>query len=104
MRSNWKPISYTKEGDYFSVVVRYRNKYDFVLDVKIDEKYKDVNAEWNQYIFNLEDPIDVMRSAVQEDNDNYDEASSLAICALEEAGEIYQDDQANWYMKAGENN
>jgi hypothetical protein len=60
------------------------------LDVSYDDKYKEVDIEWNQYIFYLFDEDDLERKAFQEDCDNYDEASSEVYCTLIAKGELLE--------------
>ena len=58
------------------------------LDVSYDEKYHEINVDWNQYIFYLTDEDDCERKAFQEDCDNFDEADSLVYSILLSEGEI----------------
>lgn len=51
---------------------------------------------WNKYIFYLDDE----EQQVWQDNpDNFDIATSLAIEALEKEKQIYQDTTGKWYSK-----
>ena len=99
----WTAIRYEKgsEPNYFSVQVRDDSDgRKYWVDVWVDENYHDVDYDWNQYIFTLTDDDDVHRKEVQEDGDNFDEASSEAICLLELEGAIYQDENGDWYITA----
>lgn len=97
----WTPIKYTTI-DRVSFSVQVQNPEDdrtYWVDIYIDEKYHDVEADWNQYIFFKEDPEDEIRKETQADNNNFDDATGVAICFLEQEGVIYQDDEANWFVK-----
>lgn len=52
------------------------------LDVTYDEEYKELNIDWNQYIFYNTDEDDMARKAFQENCDNFDEADSLVYSTL----------------------
>lgn len=69
----------------------------FWLDVWIQEDCKDISADWNQYIFSLDDSLDLTRKALQEDLEVFEEAASEAISILEELKEVFQDDRGEWY-------
>lgn len=58
------------------------------LDVTYDEEYKEINVDWNQYIFYNTDEDDMERKAFQENCDNFDEADSLVYWALISEGEL----------------
>ena len=91
-----------KRGDYGQWTVKLRRTEDdsiYFVDVFIDERYKDVNADWNQYIFFTDNEEEIHREKVQEDNDEFDLATSEAICFLESIGELYQDSDAFWHCK-----
>ena len=65
------------------------------LDVSYDKKYKDINVDWNQYIFNNTYEDDMERKAFQEDCNNFDEASYevyhalLAECEIRDTDDGY---------------
>lgn len=82
----------------YSVLVR-DDEFDIStwVDVSIDEAYQDVNAEWNAYIFHLAYEDDVALMNYQNDCDNYDRVTSIAIEYLEAIGKIHQDDNGNWH-------
>jgi|APGre2960657404_1045060.scaffolds.fasta_scaffold210669_1 hypothetical protein len=65
------------------------------VDVWIEEE--DVQCDWNQYIFLDSDPNDMAIKTWQENPDNFDMASSLAVEALEKAGIIRQAENGKWY-------
>lgn len=69
----------------------------FWLDVEVQEKYKDISVDWNQYIFSLDDSLDLIRKALQEDVEIFEEASSEAISILEELKEVFQDEHGAWH-------
>lgn len=66
------------------------------MDVSID--HPDIDIEWNQYIFDLTNSKDVARREFQDDCDNYDVYSSLAVQYLEQNNLVYQDYRARWYI------
>lgn len=57
---------------------------------------KDIECDWNQYIFYNTDPDDMERKTIQEDIDNFDDAMSEAVFALQKESEVIQDEDANW--------
>ena len=67
------------------------------VNVSIDSKYGDIDADWNQYIFFNNNNQDVHRKAVQEDTNEFDMATSEAICFLEYFNEARQTDRGIWY-------
>ena len=69
------------------------------LDANLNEGYHDIEIEWNQYIFYNTDTDDMERKAFQEDNENFDEASSEVICVLEREGEVFQGEDGDWYLQ-----
>jgi hypothetical protein len=85
---------------HFSVLVEdISNQIKAWLDIAIDKVYKDVDVEWNQYIFYLDNGNDVAKREWQDDVDNFDQASSIAIYELESKGLIYQDVKGRWFKK-----
>jgi hypothetical protein len=85
---------------HFAVLVRDAlNKISAWLDISVDKVYKDVDVEWNQYIFYLDNGNDVVKREWQDDVNNFDQASSVAIWELEKNGLIYQDDKGRWFKK-----
>jgi hypothetical protein len=87
-RGSWSVCLYHKDS-----------KRRYWLDISLDEKYHDLEVEWNQYIFYLTDPDDVERKEFQEDDDNFDEASSEAVCILENLEEVFIGEDGDWYLK-----
>lgn len=97
----WIPVQYEIVNRTF-FKVQVQNPEDgrlYWVDIGVDEKYHDIDADWSQYIFYNEDPEDTIRKATQEDIINFDDATGVAVCLLEEAGVIYQDEKANWFVK-----
>ena len=85
---------------HFAVLVRDTlNKISAWLDISVDKVYKDVDVEWNQYIFYLDNGNDVVKREWQDDVNNFDQASTVAIWELEKNGLIYQDDKGRWFKK-----
>jgi hypothetical protein len=62
------------------------------MDVSYDEKYHEIDVDWNQYIFYLTDEDDCERKAFQENCDNFAEADSLVYWALLNFGELKETD------------
>jgi hypothetical protein len=100
---SWTAIR-CEEDPFGCLSVQVRNDEDkrkYWIDVWIDEKYHDVDVDWNQYIFHLDDEEDVIRKQTQEVADNFDEATAEAVCLLELENKIYQDENGNWYKVPG---
>jgi hypothetical protein len=74
----------------------------FWMDVEIQEEYKDINVDWNQYIFSLDDSLDCERKALQEDLEAFEEAVSEAVYILEAIKEVMQDESGNWFCTTNE--
>ncbi len=62
------------------------------MDVSYDEKYHEIDVDWNQYIFYSTDEDDCERKAFQENCDNFEEADSLVYWALLNFGELKETD------------
>ena len=56
----------------------------------------EVCCGWNKYIFH---PADTEQQMWQDNLENFDIATSLAIEALEKEKQIYQDTTGKWYAK-----
>ena len=100
-------VKEVKRGDYAGWYVGLERSEDnkiYWVDVWINDKYKDVEADWNQYIFNLEYEDDMERRNVQANCDEFDLATSEAIYYLEQNLEIVQDDSGYWYCNINERN
>ena len=78
-----------KERNWWSVQVldEESGRY-YWLDVKYAPEYKELEIDWNQYIFYLTDPDDVERKEFQENCDNFEEAIDTVYECLIESGEI----------------
>lgn len=78
------------------------------LDVTYDEDYKELNIDWNQYIFYLIDEDDLERKAFQEDCDNFEEAISEVYAVLLSEVQIRENDDGyeiaveDWKAKSWE--
>jgi hypothetical protein len=78
------------------------------LDVTYDEDYKELNIDWNQYIFYLTDEDDLARKAFQENCDNFDEAISEVYAVLLSEVQIRENDDGyeivveDWKAKSWE--
>jgi hypothetical protein len=64
------------------------------IDVCIHEE--DVEVDWNQYIFHLDNHKDVRAREVQKNPEVFMEFTSAAVYKLQELGYIGQDDNAKW--------
>lgn len=62
------------------------------MDVRYDEKYHEIDIDWNQYIFYLTDVDDLERKEFQENCDNFDMAVSAVYDALISEGELRETD------------
>ncbi len=98
---NFYPDAIKYHGDSergYSVLIKDKNSdFDTWVDVYINEDIKDVSADWNQYIFHTDDPADVKKSALQDDTNIFDQATSEAIYYLLSKGEIRQNDDSEWF-------
>ena len=77
-------------------------KRRYWLDVSLDEKYQELNIDWNQYIFYLTDSDDVARKEFQEDCDNFEAACEICYQVLDEQGEVFSGEDGDWYLKNNE--
>ena len=96
----WDVVNYMADDAEQTATVAVENPNDnkcYWVDVWITDQ--DVEADWNQYIFYLTDLDDVTRQEAQADPDNFDEATSTAICYLESENIIYQDNNGNWFWR-----
>ena len=60
-------------------------------------KNGDVICDWSQNNFILTDPKEIALKNWQDNLENFEDATSLAVKTLENAGIIYQDKNAKWY-------
>ena len=60
-----------------SVLVKAKNGIEVWVDVW--QENDELMADWNKYIFYLDNPQDVKIKEFQENCDNFDEATSIAI-------------------------
>jgi len=67
------------------------------VDVTVHNQ--DIICDWNAYIFDLTNSKDLALRAWQDDCDNFDMATSLAVETLERKGFIYQDEKGKWHTK-----
>lgn len=96
----WTALKHTVDHNFFSVQVRFdTDNRLYWIDVAVDATHNDLSLDWNQYIFNLADFEDLARKEVQENVDNFEEATSAAVYYLEALGLIYQDNAGNWFKK-----
>lgn len=77
-----KIIRDKEKGSWAVQVFHKESGRYYWLDVTYDEEYKELNIDWNQYIFYNTDKDDMARKAFQENCDNFDEADSLVYWAL----------------------
>lgn len=71
-----------KHDESRSVLIDTNKGFNVWMD--ISEQDGELLADWNKYIFHLDNEEDVKIKAFQEDIENFDEASSLAIEYYEE--------------------
>jgi hypothetical protein len=76
----------SRNHGYWEVQV-FDGKY-YWLDVAYDPKYKELNIDWNQYIFYNTDEDDMARKAFQEDSENFEAAIDEVYSCLLSEGEI----------------
>lgn len=88
-----KALKYEKGEDGYSVLVK---QGDMKLWIDVDIVDNDVRADWNQYIFNTEDSNDMEIKKFQEDPNNFEDFTSVAIQHLEQENEIKQNDDGAW--------
>lgn len=84
-------------GTWAVMLERSQDNRTYWVDVWVVEKFKDVEADWNQFIFYLHDEEDCQRKLVQDSCDEFDEAVSEAICYLNSINELVQDEDGNWF-------
>ena len=65
------------------------------VDIWVENK--DVICDWNQNDFVMTDFKDVALKKWQDDLEHFEDATSLALETLEDAGIIYQDENAKWH-------
>lgn len=92
-----KEFNGNKDQGYNVLVGDKNSKFEVWVDVWIDEKYKDVSTEWNQFIFHDTDSKDIFQQKMQDNDDIADMVWGEAVNYLQEKGIIKQDDSANWY-------
>jgi hypothetical protein len=85
-----KAIRYEKDA-----VLIQKGKIKAWVDVVIDKE--DVVCDWNKYIFYLNRRSDVILRSWQDEIENFEEATNLAIETLEKFGVVYQDENGKWY-------
>jgi hypothetical protein len=64
------------------------SKRYYWMDVSYDEDYRQIDVDWNQYIFYLADEDDLARKAFQENCDNFEAADSEVYWTLLREGEL----------------
>jgi hypothetical protein len=86
-----KAIRYEKD----SVLIQ-KGKIKAWVDVMIEKE--DVISDWNKYIFYMYRKSDVILRNWQDQIENFEDATTLAIETLEKQGIIYQDENGKWYQ------
>ena len=100
-------IDRSKNHGFWEVQVFEGGRY-YWLDVGYDPKYKELNIDWNQYIFYNTDEDDMARKAFQEDPENFEAALDTVYSILLEEGELkdtedgYEIAVENWVGKIWE--
>lgn len=91
--NNFEPIA-IDINDY-SVLIKDKNsKFQAWIDTWVDNK--DIDQDWNQYIFHTDDINDRIQKAVQEDDNVFDLACNEALSYLQKKGLIIQGDDGWW--------
>ena len=85
-----KAIKYEKNA-----VLIQDGKIKAWVDVLIEKQ--DVICDWNQNDFVMTDPNDVALKNWQDNLEHFEDATSLALKTLENAGYIYQDSNSKWH-------
>lgn len=93
-----KALRIEKHKVGWSVLVK-DSRYDklFWIDVHIENE--DIIADWNMYIFNLNNKDDIFRRDYQYNLENFEDCTSVAIQFLKERGFVEQDHKAKWFSK-----
>ena len=86
-----------KIDDTGSVLIKTEDNLQVWVDVWTNDG--ELIADWNKYIFNLNNSEDVQIKSFQEDSENFDEATSLAI---EYYKENYKEENKNTEKQSNE--
>lgn len=89
-------------GSWSVKLQREEDEKIYWVDVWVNNQYHDVETDWNQYIFHLNNTDDKERREVQSDCMEFDESTSVAISYLEKNNELCQDNTGNWYCVISE--
>jgi hypothetical protein len=81
------------DGQYYSVLVKNK-KIEVWMDISIE--HGDVDCDWNQYIFFQDNIEDMKIKKFQENSDNFEKVSDVAVDALEKYNKIQQLDDGSW--------
>ena len=99
MVENFKPEAAEYNGDNetgYSVLVKDKNSdFEAWVDIWVDERNHDINKDWNQYIFDTTNNMDVDKEEIQNNDAIYDMTTSEAVNFLEEKG-ILKNEDAGW--------
>ena len=96
--SNFKPIvsEIKKVENYFSVLIKdEKSNFSAWMDIWLEND--DLNGEWNQDTFYLNDSKDMIQKRIQDEV--FEEAESVAIYKLKSDDFIYQDKKGFWFYK-----
>lgn len=93
-----KALRIEKHNIGWSVLVKDK-RYDKTFWIDVHLEGRDIIADWNKYIFNLNDKNDIFDRDYQSKLENFESCTSVAISYLENRGFIKQDDNANWFQK-----
>jgi hypothetical protein len=69
---------------------------EFQAWIDVDVVNKDVRAEWNKYIFYLDNPDDVFQRDEQDKIENFEAFTDTAVEYLSHIGYLNQDDKGSW--------
>lgn len=67
------------------------------IDVSLDKRWHELDAEWNQYIFYTTDHDDMERKEFQDNPENAEEAFDKACEILEIEGEVWIGDDGVYF-------
>ena len=98
--SDYKFCKAVKGDSYACFSIKLQREVDkkyYWLDVSLDERFHDVEIDWNQYIFYNSDQDDVERKAVQETGEEFEAAAECVCAAIVEKNLLAQNDCGEWY-------
>lgn len=92
---NIKAIKHNADAYGFSILIEHKPA-DVAAWVDVWIEDKDISADWNAYIFSLDDSNDLAQKTIQENANLFDYFTSAAIDYLQAAGLIRCDKGGAW--------